>query len=134
MYIKMENIRRQDFESYSCNSDGEPIIKIGDVSVIYNTDVISEEEVDELIKTGMYEFDSRIVVTTKERADNMKGPTRPVINMYHYNGNKVEGTVFAQSEENAWEILREHFSEENFNKIKEINLIIGNVKNGIVIC
>lgn len=132
MYTKMENIRRHDFESYCCNSDGEPVIKTGDVSVIYNTDVISEKEVDELIRTGMYEFDSRVVVTTPERADNMKGPTRPIINMYRYSGTDVNGSVFAQSEENAWEILKEQLSSQIYNKIHDIELIVENVKNGII--
>ena len=42
----MENIRRIDFDTFTCNSDGEPIEGTGiTYSILFNTNVISEEEV-----------------------------------------------------------------------------------------
>lgn len=70
----MDNIRRIDFETFTCNSDGKPIEGTGMAhSIIFNVDVISGEEVNELINTGMWEYDPRIVITTPRRADALKG-------------------------------------------------------------
>ena len=80
----------------------------------------------------MYEFDPRVVVTTPKRADNMKGPTRSIINMYRYSGTDVSGSVFAQSEEKAWEILKEQLSSQIYNKIHDVEVIVEDVKNGII--
>ena len=64
---------RIDFETGTCNSDRELVDGVGKiVCVIWNTTVISEEEVLELINSGMYEYDERIVATTPRRADNLR--------------------------------------------------------------
>lgn len=39
--LDTSNIHRQDFDVYTCNSDGEPIEFNRRVSILYNTDVIS---------------------------------------------------------------------------------------------
>lgn len=129
----MDNIKRVDFTTHYCNSDGEPIMKADDISVIYNTDVISEEEVDKLIDTGKYQYDSRVVVTTQERADNMKGPKAHPINMYQYSTDSVKGFVFAETEKEAWKILKNGFSAETFNNIKKLYCFCDNVKNGLTV-
>ena len=70
----MDNIRRIDFEAFTCNSDGEPVEGTGRAySIIFNTNVISSEEVNELINTDTWEYDTRIVITTPRRADALKG-------------------------------------------------------------
>lgn len=70
----MDNIRRIDFETFICNSDGKPVDGTGTAhSIIFNTNVISDEEVNDLINTGTWEYDTRIVITTPRRADALKG-------------------------------------------------------------
>ncbi len=70
----MTNVMRIDFEIGCANSDGE-IVKgtERDVCILYNKTVITKDEVDELIRSGEYGFDSRIVVTTPIQANNLRG-------------------------------------------------------------
>lgn len=70
----MTNVMRIDFEIGCANSDGE-IVKgtERDVCILYNKTVITKDEIDELIRSGEYEFDSRIVVTTPIQANNLRG-------------------------------------------------------------
>lgn len=69
----MENVMRFDFKTCCTNSYGKFIKDTErDVAVIFNKTVITSEEVRELINSGMYEYDNRIVVTTPTRADNLR--------------------------------------------------------------
>ena len=69
----MKNVRRIDFEVGCCNSDMKLVPGTKrNVCVLYNCTVISGDEVQELIRSGMYEYDHRIVVTTPTQADNLK--------------------------------------------------------------
>lgn len=69
----MKNVMRIDFQAGCANSDGE-IVKGTEygVTVLFNKTVITSEEVRKLIRSGMYEYDNRIVVTTPVQADNLK--------------------------------------------------------------
>lgn len=69
----MKNVRRIDFATGCANSDGN-IVKGTErgVTILFNKTVITGDEVRELINSGMYEYDSRIVVTTPIQADNLK--------------------------------------------------------------
>lgn len=72
--MNKENIKRIDFEVFCCNSDGEPIDGTGSgVAILFNTEVIPEKEVKELIRSETYEYDNRIVVTTPKRANALAG-------------------------------------------------------------
>lgn len=69
-------IRRVDFEVCVANSDNEPIKGTEhEISVIYNTQIIPEREVEKLINNGMYEYDKRLIITIPERANilSLKG-------------------------------------------------------------
>lgn len=69
----MKNVMRIDFSTSICNSDGEPVEGTGrDVSILWNKTVISTDEVYELINNGMYEYDSRVIVTTPTQANNLR--------------------------------------------------------------
>lgn len=69
----MKNVMRIDFSTRICNSDGKPVEGTGrDVSILWNETVISTDEVYKLINNGMYEYDSRVVVTTPTQADNLR--------------------------------------------------------------
>lgn len=70
----MNNVMRIDFEVGCANSNGE-IVKGTErgVTVLFNKTVITGDEVRELINSEMYEYDSRVVVTTPTQADNLKG-------------------------------------------------------------
>lgn len=69
----MKNVRRIDFETGCVTSDGELVKGTErDVTVIFNKTVITVDEVNKLIHSGMYEFDSRVIVTTPIQADNLK--------------------------------------------------------------
>ena len=70
----MDNIKRIDFEMGYTDSDGEFIKGMTEeVTILYNESVINYEEVCRLIDSGEYEYDSRVVVTTPTRADNLRG-------------------------------------------------------------
>ena len=69
----MNNVMRLDFSTRVCNSDGNPVEGTGrDVSILWNETVISTDEVYELINNGMYEYDSRVIVTTPTQANNLR--------------------------------------------------------------
>lgn len=69
----MNNVKRIDFTNGYADSDGKIISGTEyEVCVIFNITVISVEEVQELIRTGMYEYDNRIIATTPTRADNLR--------------------------------------------------------------
>ena len=69
----MKNVMRIDFKTAIANSDGKPVKGTErNVSVLFNKTVITSDEVRELIRSGMYEYDSRIVVTSSTQADNLK--------------------------------------------------------------
>lgn len=58
------------------NSDGKPIESTDEeLTVIFNTNIISVEEVNKLLNTGMYEFDARVVPMSRKRVDYLKGET-----------------------------------------------------------
>lgn len=69
----MGNVMRIDFETGIANSDGE-LVKGTErnVTILFNKTVITGDEVRELIDSGMYEYDSRIIVTTPIQADNLR--------------------------------------------------------------
>lgn len=69
----MNNVKRIDFETGCANSDGE-IVKGTErnVTVLFNQTVITSDEVRELIRSGEYEYDNRIIVTTPTQADNLR--------------------------------------------------------------
>lgn len=67
-------IMRVDFEEGYTNSDGDFIDGMTrQITVLYNKRVISYEEVCQLINSGEYKYDNRIVVTTSTQADNLRG-------------------------------------------------------------
>ena len=69
----MKNVMRIDFTTRIANSDGKPVRGTErDVTILFNKTVISEDEIKELIDSGMYEYDSRIIVTTPVQADNLR--------------------------------------------------------------
>ena len=69
----MKNVMRIDFETGCVNSDGELVKGTEkDVCILYNKTVITHDEVEELIRSNMYEYDSRIIVTTPIQADNLR--------------------------------------------------------------
>ena len=69
----MKNVMRLDFSTSICNSDGKPVEGTGrNVTVLWNETVISTDEVYELINNGMYEYDSRVIVTTPTQANNLR--------------------------------------------------------------
>lgn len=69
----MKNVRRIDFEVGCCNSDGKLVSGTDrPVTILFNKTVISADEVNDLINTGEYEWDNRIIVTTPAQADNLR--------------------------------------------------------------
>lgn len=68
----MDNIKRKDLEIYLHDSEGEKIEETGQrITIIYNDGIISEKEVEQLIKTDRYRFDDRIIIVTPQQADNL---------------------------------------------------------------
>ncbi|MBQ2389277.1 MAG: hypothetical protein II305_04400 [Clostridia bacterium] len=70
---KKSNIKRIDFEIGIVDSNGNDTGKIREeVSVLFNSSVISEEKVRYLIETDKYEYDERLIVTTPTHANNLR--------------------------------------------------------------
>lgn len=68
----MNNVMRKEFIIGELSSDGKPIESTERTyCVLFNKTRISEKEVEELIRTKNYN-DKRIVVTTPEKADNLR--------------------------------------------------------------
>ncbi|MBO5828781.1 MAG: hypothetical protein J6R59_10090 [Paludibacteraceae bacterium] len=69
----MKNVKRIDFVTSCANSDGN-LVKGTErnETILFNQTVITSDEVRELIRSGEYEYDNRIIVTTPIRADNLK--------------------------------------------------------------
>lgn len=71
---KGKDMRRADFQVGLGDSDGNVVEGTErDVCVLWNRTIISDEEVFELIDSGMYEYDKRVIATTPMQADNFKG-------------------------------------------------------------
>jgi hypothetical protein len=69
----MKNVMRIDFTTCMTTSDGKLVRGTEhEVCILFNKTVISADKVRELIDTGMYEYDSRIVITTPVQADNLR--------------------------------------------------------------
>ena len=69
----MTNVMRIDFKTGIANSDGKLVDGTErDVTILFNKTVITEDVVRELIDSGMYEYDNRIIITTPRRADNLR--------------------------------------------------------------
>lgn len=68
-----EHIKRISLTTAYCNSDSKQ-----ELVILFNNNIISEEEVNKLINSGMYENDQRIVIMTKLQSDNLLGITKEV--------------------------------------------------------
>ena len=72
----INNLKTISFTSCLCNSDDEPIEGTGmQVSVLFNCTQISEQEVNELIDSGRYLYDARVIVTTPQQMSFLKDKT-----------------------------------------------------------
>lgn len=62
--------KRKDFSLTDCTDAGEAIQGSEEwYTILFNTNVISESEVNELLKSEKYRYDQRIIVTTPAAAD-----------------------------------------------------------------
>ena len=68
--LTIENLKKIEFDSYTCTSDGLPVNGTRRPTVVmFNQTQISADEVNKLIKSGMYEYDNRVVVMTPKQAE-----------------------------------------------------------------
>lgn len=66
------NIRIIEIALLSSDSEGKPIEGTEHmIDIIFNQEIISEEEVEKLIKNGMYSFDDRLILTDPVRMANL---------------------------------------------------------------
>lgn len=80
------------FELRVCTgtSDGKPVKGTErDIAVFYNKKVISTAEVKKLIENGGYEYDSRVVVTSRLQSQLLRG--KQFVNLTSKEGEKNEG-------------------------------------------
>ena len=133
-----KDLQRIDFDTFVCNSDGEPIMKDGEVSVLFDKRKISEKNVKKLIDNNSYKLDKRIITTTPEQANILKGILDDeVLNMYQYTIYKENdfdyytmGYFIAKDENLAESFVRENFPKDRIEiqleqSIKEGTLIMG---------
>lgn len=67
------NLKTISFTSCLCTSHNEPIEGTGmQVSVLFNCTQISEQEVNDLIDSGRYLYDARVIVTTPQQMSFLK--------------------------------------------------------------
>lgn len=95
---KKSNIKRIDFEIGIVDSNGNDTGKIREeVSVLFNSSVISEEKVRYLIETDKYEYDERLIVTTPTHANNLRNKAAgPKLSMFvRFQIFKKEGKKFS---------------------------------------
>lgn len=72
--MSIDNIKRIDFETGCYTPDNELIPgTTRQECVLFNSAIISEKEVKDLIRSGEYEYDSRVIVTTQTQAQNLAG-------------------------------------------------------------
>ena len=71
--FRTEDLQRIDFDIQMSTSDGKPIpdAPVQQMSLLYNTNVISTHEAEILITTGGYETDQRVTCMTVKQADNI---------------------------------------------------------------
>lgn len=73
----LKNIQRLDItvQDMVCNSDGKPVSVAGthEYAILFNDTQISEESVGELINSGDYMNDNRLVVMSPNMADRLSG-------------------------------------------------------------
>lgn len=133
-----KDLQRIDFDTFLCNSDGEPIMKDGEVSVLFDKRKISEKNVKKLINDNSYELDKRIITTTPEQANILKGIfDDEILNMYQYTVYKENdfdyytmGYVFAKNEKSAKSYVKKEFPNDKIEiqleeTIQEGTLIMG---------
>lgn len=95
---KKNNLKRIDFEIDVADSNGNDAGRIREeVSVLFNSSVISEEKVRYLIETDKYECDERLIVTTPTRANNLQNKAAgPKLSMFvRFQIFKKEGKKFS---------------------------------------
>ena len=95
---KKNNLKRIDFEIDVADSNGNDTGRIREeVSVLFNSSVISEEKVRYLIEADKYEYDERLIVTTPTRANNLQNKaTGPKLSMFvRFQIFKKEGKKFS---------------------------------------
>lgn len=69
-----KDMRRADFQVGLGDSDGNVIEGTWKhVCVLWNRTIISDEEVYELINSGRYDRDDRVIATSPKQADNFRG-------------------------------------------------------------
>lgn len=131
-----EDIRRIDFEIYSSDSDGKPLFKTEDISILFNKKIISSKEVQELIKNGSYERDDRIIVTTPKQANILKGVfDDEILRMYEYKVYQkgccdyyTMGYIFSENKKQAKILIKEQYPND------EIYLTLENkIANGTIL-
>lgn len=72
--MNIDNIKRINFETGCYTSDNELVPgTTRQECVLFNNAVISEREVKDLIRSGEYEYDPRVIVTTQIQAQNLAG-------------------------------------------------------------
>ena len=65
--LTVSNLKKIEFDACTCTSDGLPVEGTQrPVVVMFNQTQI---EVNELIATGMYEYDNRVVILTPKQAE-----------------------------------------------------------------
>ena len=73
----LKNIQRLDItvQDMICNSDGKPVsvAETHEYAILFNDTQISEESVGELINSGDYMNDNRLVVMSPNMADRLSG-------------------------------------------------------------
>ena len=132
------DLKRIDFDTFLCNSDGEPIMKNGEVTVLYNQKIISEKEVKKIIYNDGYKCSNKVIVTTPMQADILKGALDDeVLNMYQYTIYKkgdldyyTMGYVFAKDEKSAKAFVRKEFPKDKIEITLEQNVAEGTLIMG----
>lgn len=70
----MSKITRINLTVRYTNADGEFVTRTEkDITVLFNKTIISQDEVEHLINSGMYEYDERIIVVSTRQANNLIG-------------------------------------------------------------
>lgn len=120
---RSDHIKRIDFTIACCNSDGKPVKGTEEeLVVMFNDKIISVEEVNKLIDSGMYEYDERVVAITKIQADNLAGFTREEADiMQQFDSNEEVLQAFKDLKDELIEEIRHETNSDKNNKLESLS-------------
>lgn len=72
--FRYTDIHRLDYDQAFTTSDGKPLVNMPG-AMLYNQNAISDEDAEQLLKSGAADRDERVIIMTPAQADNFAAKT-----------------------------------------------------------